>query len=212
MQRKLNACRQSRLQHPLRKCRCVQHSKHRTEEHRMTPVRQRMPLNHAARPIKVRSVPDDKFHLVVRPEPRNVAEIHRAGFAAPGTFQVHDRDHAVGDHRQVTTAVRFHQNGPSALRAQPERQVRKALLQQRFPASNLRDRGTTCRKGSHELVHRRLPPGVVSAAGVAVQAAQVTTAQPDEETGQPGPGRLPLNGHERLGDLDGRAHTPSSSQ
>ena len=160
---------------------------------------------HLHRPAEVPGRGHHELHLVVRPEPVEVAEVARL-LAGAGRLHVEDPDH-----RRRAAPRR-----PAGRGSRPSPPSRRSSRSRQSSGSSGCSSGSppvrqTWRTGmafklGHDRLARPLLPAVEGVGGVAPGAAQVAAGEADEGAGPPGPRPLPLDAPEDLRD----AHQPPS--
>ena len=194
---------QSVGEHPFRQRPRVELAVDRRHQDRGATRREVVTPGDIARELVVGPVLDDELHLVVRREPVEIAPLVLAGFAAPGTLDVHDLDdvgrargRSDGDRRSRASPCGPGRGGATSGRRRPPAGAARLPVISTSGQSWLSDRGD-------HLVHGLLAPLVKGIGGIAPGAAQIARRQPDEHAGTAGVGRFPLN---RIEDLVDRQH------
>src|SRR5579883_608991 len=151
-----------------------------------------MLTNYVPCPLIIASIGDNELDLITRRERFEIAPAVPPVFTAARTLEIHDFDHPGIDRRKVAFAGSFDQYGEAFGEQGGEERV-DALLQQGFTAGDLDQPTVVTADPCEDFSDRQMAAFVKGVFGIAPDAAQIASGEPDEDARQAGPSRLALD-------------------
>src|SRR5258708_4876081 len=180
-------------EHPFGKRLHVHFPPYRREEQR--PSFKVPLLDDRARPFIVGAVRNDELDLAIRAEVLEVRPAVLFDLTRAGAFHVEDDLRPRIDRSDVDRAGCLDQHFETVVR-QTTDQVERLALRQRLAAGDLDQVAAVALHVRDHVIDRHLLAAGEGVLRVAPAATKVATGQPDEDTGPPGMGRLPLDAEE----------------